>query len=687
MRKKDSDRLKPEHRVVLNALEVANTVHQRVATVSEVTKALSLHSRGTRLIKKAYSTRPNIAVAKILAQLHTRGIIFSPGVIGDYRYYGSERSLHPEARALPSLTTRRRRVLQLVRDTVFALGRAVRTGEVLNHATCQLDGFDISPELITRDILSLKRTGDLMLVESTLHRDKEGKNYYLPRELAPADFPAKRPLTWLEEVANYFKELWEERVRDATASSCLPRPVSSAELRNYILSLPQHHPNLQKRMFLVNALIQLSESAHAVVRKVRRPSQRAVLWVPFDVPDESVDLGDLFVSDAERLGEAVARAIRHLGRPVNVKDIRAEIKLDPMLHPASVASLASVISDLSKLQRRSSRQGIDIHYSRKLVRIFRAGRIDNDTYYYHAEEGLNDAKFFVQFEQLKRKWSACGTTEQMTTLGGCAYPPIVLGRALMIEADAKRLRIGLEKLLKTGHGAVAVRGDAECLLEQIRSVTEQVQVWLKGKQCSALKCPSEVNPNPPMWTAAELLAFLKPFYPLAQEITDPNKLIRLVFRSVRRIPNPSFRSRFKRKADEAAEYFFDRTDALLYAAQKWGGHECCFQSSMAASNLGLLRDARFVFPLLSMDRFDDRLTGIACLAFLQTKEAVERLKESAVKDPSSVVREAALWACGFVEGERANDLFVFQQKHDSDARIREFSKTAQQFKPFDWWSL
>jgi hypothetical protein len=184
--------------VLLSALEVANTAHQRVASVSEVTKALSLNTRGIRLIKKAYASRLNVAVAKVLAQLQTRGIIFSPGVIGSNRYYGSERSLPPEDRALPSLTTRRRRVLQLVRDTVFVIGRAVRTGEVLDYAARLSDGFDISPELITRDILNLKETGDLLLVESTRLRDNEGKNYYLPSDLDPSDFTAARPLTWLE---------------------------------------------------------------------------------------------------------------------------------------------------------------------------------------------------------------------------------------------------------------------------------------------------------------------------------------------------------------------------------------------------------------------------------------------------------------------------------------------------------
>jgi hypothetical protein len=358
-----------------------------------------------------------------------------------------------------------------------------------------------------------------------------------------------------------------------------------------------------------------------------------------------------------------------------------------MLHPASGASIASMVSDISKLHRQSKQQGVDVHYSRKLVRIFRAGRIDNDTYYYHEQKGLDDAKFFVQLEQLKCKWASYGAINQMTGLTNSAYPSIALGRALMVEANSRQTKINLERLLKTEHGIAEIRADAEILLDQVRSIVKQIQLWLKDKSRSTLKCPSEVDLKIPTWTAAELLAFLKPLYPLAQEITDPNKLIRLVFRSIRRVPNPSFRSRFNQIPYKAAEYLFDRTDALLYAAQKWGGHECCFQSALAASNLGLLRDERFVFPLLHMNQFDDRLTGVACLAFLQTQEAVEMLKFTAVEDPSSVVREAALWACGFIEGVRANDLFIRQRQNDPEERIREFSTKAQHIKPLDWWAL
>jgi hypothetical protein len=655
--------------------------------VGEVVAALSLFGKDARRLRKAYFSDLSTSVSKILAQLNHRGIIFSPGVIGSNRYYGSVNALPTEARSLPSLTTRRRRVLQLVHDTATALGRAVRTCDVLDYAARHPMECDISPELITRDIMNLKNTGDLQHVGTALRGDSGGRNYYLPIDLDPAKFAAKQPLTWMEEVATSFKEVWEDRAREAAASGRLPRPVFSSEVRARMASAPQPHPNLQKRMYLVNALTELSETGSAIVRKVHRPGQRAVLWAPSDVPDDQIDVGDLFISDAERVGAAVARAVQRLGRPASVKDIGAEVKRDPTLRPAGTASLACVVSEASRLHMQFRREGEVTRYAFKHVRVFRVGRIGNDSYYHDSSEGLNDAKFFVQFENIKRKWDACGAVEQMGALAGCAYPSIALGRALMIEIDVRRAKLSLDRLLRTGCGTTEVRNKAESVLDQVRRIATQVQLWLKDKSRISIECPSGVNPAPRILTGAELLAFLKPLYPLATEITDPSRLVRLVFSRIRRVPNADFRSRFSRSPDEAAEYFFDRTDALLFAAQKWGGYECCFQAALASSNLGCLRDARFVFPLLSMDRFDDRLTGVACLAFLQTDEAVERLKTVAVQDPSSEVRESALWACGFVEGPRANGLFVCRQKHDPSDRLRDFSAKAQQLKPIDWWTL
>ena len=686
MFKEDAIKLKAEHRIVLKALEVANIAHERVVTVGEVVKALSLHERDARRIKRAYSSPFSITVAKIFAQLCARDVIFSPGLIGRTRYYGSEKALPAELRSLPSLSSRRRLVLQLVRNTVFDLGRAVRTGEVPDYAARHPEECNISAELITCDILTLKATGDLQLVGITLRKDNEGKNYYLPPDLSSTEFATRGPLTWAEQVASSFMELWEERTREAAASNRLPRPVSSAELRGHMMAVPQPHPNLRKRMYLVNTLTQLTLTSKAVVRKIRRPGQRAILWVPVDVPDEQIDLGDIFVSDAERVGEAVARAVRRLGRPVSIKDVRAEVKLDPTLRLARADRLGNMVSDIYKPRGRDHSQGRTSQHSRRLTRIYRVGRVDNDTYYYDKAAGLEDAKFFVQFEQVKRRWSACGAVEQMTLFSGCTYPSIAFGRALMIESDAKRTRLHLERLLKSKHGPPEVRGAAETLLDHVRDVDSHIQSWLKDSPRLTLQYPSEINSMPQTWTAAELHAFLKPFYPAARRIANPNNFLALVSDRIRRVPNPNFRFRFSNKSDETADYLFDRTDALLYTARKWGGHECYFQASLAAFNLGHLRDVRFVLPLLSMSKFEDRLAGVASLAFLQTKQAKESLRGAAVRDSSPTVREAALWGCGFAEGGEANDLFERCRKRDPDARLREFGKIAQEFATLDWWS-
>jgi hypothetical protein len=573
----------------------------------------------------------------------------------------------------------------LVRETVLNLSRAVRTGEVLEYAAFQSEECDISPQLITRDILTLKATGELQTVGSTFRKDSEGKNYYLPADLNPTEYAVRGPLTWMEEVANAFTELWAERTRDATESNRLPRPISTAEIRNHMTALPHQHPNLQKSMYLINALSQLTETNTPVLRKIRRRGKLALLWSPYDVPDDQLDLGDIYVNDAERIGEAVARAVRSLGRPVTVKDIRAEIKLDPTLRPAGTVSLASAIHEAARIHVQRYRKGEHVCYSRTLVRVFRVGTIDNRTYYYHSKEGLEDAKFFVQFEQIKRRWSVCGAVEQLTALSGCSYPSIALGRALLIQLDLKRVKLSTERLLKTKSGSAEVRGQAESFLAQVLEINNQLQSWFNDNSRLLLDYPFQINPMPPTWTGAELHTFLKPFYPVLQNTADPNHVIRLLFDQIRQVPNPHYRSRFSRDPDEASPFLFDRTDALIYTAQKWGGYEAYFQASLAAFNLGLLRDVRFVLPLLKMRQFDDRLAGVACLAFIQTEAAMERLRVAAIQDNSSIVREAALWACGFIEGERAKGLFTSRQECDPDLRLRDFCKKAQQFNIRDWW--
>src|SRR5205823_7771230 len=102
------------------------------------------------------------------------------------------------------------------------------------------------------------------------------------------------------------------------------------------------------------------------------------------------------------------------------------------------------------------------------------------------------------------------------------------------------------KLLDNKNGDKAARAGAEELLRDARAIADQVQEWLNTNTSQRLECPKEVETNIPMWTASELLSVLKPLYPHAQNITNPNRLITLLHGVVRRVPNPNFIYRFSK---------------------------------------------------------------------------------------------------------------------------------------------
>jgi hypothetical protein len=191
----------------------------------------------------------------------------------------------------------------------------------------------------------------------------------------------------------------------------------------------------------------------------------------------------------------------------------------------------------------------------------------------------------------------------------------------------------------------------------------------------------------PGLTSEKLLTILKPLYPQAEKITNPAQLITLKHNSIRRIPNPAFVSRFAKEPSVAAEFLYDRTDALIYAAKQWGGPECSLQAMLASNELGRLRDSRFVFPALASKSYEARLAGIACLAYLQSKEGNEQLKRLAEEDPDAGVRQSAVWAYGFVEGESAFDFVRERRDHDTNAHMQASLDTALQMTEKGWWAL
>lgn len=397
---KSYQRLKAEHEIVLRALEIANISYTRVATVSEVITALSLSEKDVRRIKKAYKKELTSAVSSILNQLLARQIVFSPGRVGANRYYGSVKALAPESRTLPAQTSRRQRVLELVKGTVAQLNRSVRIGDVLKYAAKCPEVHDLTTAEITHDVLSLKQTGELQVAGSPLRKDNQGIHLYLPADLNPEHYVTVEPLTWLDEVLYAIRDLWNERKKQSTDENRLLKPISTGEVRLQLRSAPHPHENLKNPQRLVSAMIQLSQTDAAVIRKVKRPGQKASLWVPCDVLDEMLDITDVYANDAERIGEAVRRAVERLGRPVTQREISGEIKMDDTLQPIGSSSLFQIISDASKLLIDG---GDGTRRERVLQRVYRVGKVNGESYYYHSADGVRDAHTFVCLRQINSR--------------------------------------------------------------------------------------------------------------------------------------------------------------------------------------------------------------------------------------------------------------------------------------------
>jgi HEAT repeat protein len=678
------EKLQPNHRIVLRTLEASNIAFRRVVTLAEIVNALL--SDDIEILNKTYTNSLQKSIANILNTLQSRGLVFSPGKSGGCRFYGSVRVLDPQKAELPTEQSRRRRVFELVCKAVKAIGRGVRTGDILEYKSMHpgaCDFANLSDDVIAHDVLSLEKTGEIKVL-CIIRGDEKGHKLYLPSKLAPEGYMPTSPLTWLEQVARSFQEIWDERSSQAAANNRRPRPISTGEVRARLAVSSPPHPNLKNPKLIVNAMQQLSRSAREIpplIRRIKRKGQKAMLWVTVDVPDKDLDIGDAYASDAERIGVALKRAVIKLGRPVTLEDVEDEVEMDPFLQPAGNSSLFEILSDASKetidAGNRSRRR-------RVIRRVYRVGKVDENTYYYHSPKGIAEARSYVRLRQIDSRWSKLSLGARLEALEHCSLPPFCIGRALLIKAEASDILHDLDHLLES-HIDGATKREAESLRQYAANTVKEAQDWCDSTPKQNL--PSDISRVVPGWTAEELLDVLKPLYPCAQKIERPNKLVTLLYNRIRRIPNSHYVTRFSKSPRQAAEYLFDRTDALLYAAIKWGGHECCHQALQACDLIEYLRDVRFVLPVLESVSIEHRLLGVACLAFLWSDEGNERLRKLITEDPEPGVRQSALWAYGFAGGDEAIEVFRERERNDRNLRVRKYAKEVLDLSNRSWWRM
>lgn len=673
------DQPKPEHVVVLRATEIANLAFRRAVSVEEILAALT--TKETEMLETAYENALSAAVSKILQLLRARGTVFSAGKVGTRYYYGVAGVLDPAAVSLPADESQRRRALELARRAVASLGRAVRNADVLEYAASSPEYGDFPPEMITRSVLSLRQTGELRVVGS-VRGDGRGINLYLPAELNPKDYPLEEPVTWLEEVAHTFKELWGEREAQAMDAGRKPYPLSTGEVRERLRSSSRYTENVSDPMVLVNAMQQLARTRNPVLRKIRRPKQRAVLWVPAGVDDAAIDAGDAYASDIERVSEAVRRAEIALGRPATLRDVQDQLDLDPPLRLTGSSRLITVLADAAKERICSGKGGG--RRKRVAQRVHRVGKVSDVSYY--STSRTPEAETFIGFKRLELRWSAMRVEEEVEALRFCSLPTAAIGRAMLALAETTDAMNDLNDLRCGGSLRGEQRRAAEKLLGSMEKVAGVARSWLEDHASNDSLLLESVNRDVPGWTIDDLLEVIGPLYPRARTIKKSSHILGLMGDTIRRFPNPEYVNRFSLNQRVASEYLFDRTDALLYAAKEWGGHECCLQATLARNELGHLRDPRFVLPAADSEDFNTRLSAVACLAFLRCEAGNERLLSILANDPDPGVRQSALWAYGFSGAADAQEILASRSKEDADVRVRAFAHELLRVSQDSWWS-
>lgn len=82
--------------------------------------------------------------------------------------------------------------------------------------------------------------------------------------------------------------------------------------------------------------------------------------------------------------------------------------------------------------------------------------------------------------------------------------------------------------------------------------------------------------------------------------------------------------------------------------------------------------------------------GVAGLAFLWSPEGNELLRQAAMNDVESGLRQSALWAYGFARGEDAQALLQQRAESDPDERTRYFFRQAKECLFTNngmWWKI
>jgi hypothetical protein len=602
--------------------------------------------------------------------------------------------------ALGGWTSRRRRVLALVGRTVIALGRAALVRDVVEYAERHAPEsltHGLTSQLIARDLLGFLNTGEVIVVGTVRGNKSDGSNLYLPATLADerAAFVPDKPLTWLDYVVTTIGGLWAERVRHAAKVGDKPRPLTTAELRNALrgeigddglpVATSAWGQDLEHPMTVTLALQILSKSDTPAVMPLRG---RMAVWIPAGVDLDTVGIEDGYSSDSDRIVEAARRATSRLGQPaVTPGDVREEISFDESLTLAGPTSVARVLSDLAK---STVATGSSERRSRRTRRIIRVGKVHGAAAYCvldtaHASSGassngrLSQAQRYVEQGLHVRLIDEAECSERVSRLETVKSRAIVVGRARLLVAEIHELLPVAKTLAEQGVE------EAQPMVAQLERARE-IAIARSESSGKYGVYPDGIERTRAGVTAMGLRDLLSPLSPTAARFEGMAQVVRQYSRLVKRFPNPSYTDRRSGDPNTSPQFLFDRVEALWYASRQWGGAQARVAALIAEQELGELRDPRFVFIALDSPDVEQRLRAVASLAFLQPREAVALLTARATADDSAGVREAALWALGFIHAPEVDQVLDEAARMDASDLVRRSAKRFRSLGPNWWWA-
>lgn len=619
------------HRMVFQVLESVNRNTGQAVLLGTVIEALS--DEQIQILKRVYKNPLIDVVRQILTGLINRRLVFIAKSERHRHYYAAVTFCTPDKMPFVFKPSHRQLVISLIKNTIAHFKRPVRIGDIDQYLN------DIRPDLKGdckwfRSTIQKLVFQDIVKIVNHTRKDKHGGYYYV---LAGSENDLNNsvvPPSWLEVVLESFKALWEIQLEKAASCEKLPEPLSTAEIKNYIVEKYGVEILPHEKQAVANSLYALSRhTSVAAIRKVRRESYSKCLWVPVEIRDDEINLNGSPKSDSEKANLLVRYAVERLQRPVTMNDFHDELKIHPEL----------------KITKRKSMNGF-LLTQQKFTPVKKVGWVHGKWYYYYGEEKSPSITAYLTLKKLTVDWETLNAVLELNDLDHCLLKTVAYGRYKLIKNKIDEIVPELYPLAANENFGNVVNSEAKKLYEEIEIVRNQTELWLEDKADLTGKLPEKVESNLIGLTIEELWKLLQPLYPKAVKVKKLVEISNLLSDDIRRIKNPHFKPSFCYGTLESVPYLFDQTDAFIYAAKKWGGRECCLQAILAGSNIGLLRDVNFVLPELSRSNYNKRLMAVACLAFLQDKKAIEYLENICLTDPELGVRESAIWAFAFLGG-------------------------------------